>query len=104
VAIQKSYPHEPEEEPPDRQRRRGKPGVLVWVWLVCGGVGALLFMGCACAGGVTLLWYQSRTNPRVTDENYNKLHLDMTEAEVKAVMGEPNATAEAYFDCGRYSH
>jgi hypothetical protein len=69
--------------------------VPAWVWLVCGGFGGLLLMGCAC-GGAALLWLQGRTNARVTEENYNKLHAGMTEAEVKAVLGEPNATAEAY--------
>jgi hypothetical protein len=102
VTIQRPHPHDAEDEQPDQQRRRGKPGVPVWVWLVCGGFGAFLLLACGC-GGVTLVWFQvwvqGHTNAQVTEENYNKLlRLGMTKVEVKAVMGEPNATAEGYKD------
>jgi hypothetical protein len=41
---------------------------------------------------------QSPYNARVTEENYKKIRPGMTVAEVKAILGEPNATAEAYED------
>jgi hypothetical protein len=91
---------------PQRPRRIDKAGVPVWIWLLCGAFGVLLMMGCAGVVGALLLFrsdwiadkIHSPYNARVTEENYNKIRLGMTAAEVKAILGEPNATAEAYED------
>jgi len=98
VTIQRPDRRDAGGDQPHPRRPAGKLVVPLWVWLVFGGFGALLLMGCACGGVATLFWFQGRTNPRVTEENYKKLHTGMTEAEVKAVMGEPNANGEAYRD------
>src|SRR5262249_20598910 len=95
-----------EDQPPRRARYGKKRGVPVWIWLVCGGFGVLLMLGCAGIVGALLLFrgdwvarkMQKPDNARGTEENYNKIRLGMTAAEVKAIFGKPNATAEAYED------
>jgi len=87
-----------DEEGPPRRKRRKKGGVPVWVWLAAGGVGLLLF--CGCFGTVGLLFATGTfgggsglppglVGTRITWDNYNRLHRNMTEAEVRAILGPP---------------
>ena len=75
------------------QRPPAKAGVPVWVWLLRGGLVLVMLFG----GVGVFLWVRAGSvNPNVTEANYKKIHAGMTQAEVKAILGEPNATWEAY--------
>jgi len=87
-----------EEEERPRRRGRKKGGVPLWVWLTAGGVALLLFCGCfgtvgvlfatgAFAGGSGLPAALAGTP--ITWDNYNRLHRNMTEAQVRAILGSP---------------
>lgn len=71
-----------------------KKGIPLWAWLVGGGGALLLLCGGCCIGGFALapgmmglkVGAQSTT---VTQANFDQIKAGMTEAEVKAIMGEP---------------
>lgn len=85
-----------DEERP-RKRRAKKGGVPLWVWLTAGGVGLLLFCGCFGTVGVLVGagafggsgWTSIAGGTRITWDNYNRLHRNMTEAQVRAILGPP---------------
>jgi hypothetical protein len=80
----------------DRGPRKGhkvkKGATPVWVWLAVGGGGLVLLMCCGVGGIVALMTFGSR----VTMENYEKIKADMTEEQVKAILGEPTETTEVF--------
>jgi predicted Zn finger-like uncharacterized protein len=84
-----------EEEPGQVVRPpRKKGGIPLWVWLVGGG-GIFLFLCCG-GGGVVGFFLMRGTDlfgNRVTKENFDKIKTGMTEAEVKAILGEPTESA-----------
>jgi hypothetical protein len=90
---------EPEEEPEEdrpakRKKKKKKPqkkGVPLWVWLTASGLG-LLFLMCLGCGGV--FWYVGSSmanvgSGNVTFFNYLKIQKGASEADVKAILGEP---------------
>jgi predicted Zn finger-like uncharacterized protein len=73
-----------------REVRRKKGGLPAWVWIV-GGIGvAVLLLGCAGGGGLIIWLASASLTNKVTEENYNKIKTGMSEAEVKAILGEPS--------------
>jgi hypothetical protein len=89
---------EPEDDEPEDvrsvKRKKKKPkkkGVPLWVWLTAGG-GVFLLLCCAgCAG---FGYYITNTvlnagSGSVTFLNYNKIQQGASEAQVKAILGEP---------------
>jgi len=85
---------EADDRPRPRDVRRKKGGLPTWVWVV-GGIGAaVLLLGCLGGGGL-LVWLGSRSlTNRVTEENYQKIKPGMSEAQVKAILGEPTAVED----------
>lgn len=78
-----------------REVRRKSGGIPVWVWIV-GGIGAaVLLLG--CAGGGLIIWIASSGSlgNKLTEENYKKIKIGMTPAEVKSILGEPNQDINA---------
>jgi LSD1 subclass zinc finger protein len=83
-----------------------KTGVPVWVWLAAGGGAFLLLCVCPCSVG-TYMWYAGAnwlsnlpslsSGDKVTKENYDKIKKDMSEAEVKTILGEPLFTTDESF-------
>jgi ribosomal protein S27E len=93
-------PEEPEEQPRRRGRRRkAKRGVPLWVWLLIGG-GGLAFL--ALAGVVVALLVLPGSSfsltSRVSFENYEKLEIGMTEAELEQILGTPTERIDDYAD------
>ena len=87
-----------DEEEDERPRRKTKPkpkkgGIPVWVWLVGGG--GILLMLLVCGGGVGL-WAVGvfRFGNTVTKENYEKIKDNMSEAEVRAILGRPTEVGD----------
>lgn len=68
-----------------RPKKKGMPtGLLVGL-----GIGVfVLLLGCLGGGGV-LLWLYGPFGNKVTQANYDKIQTGMSEAEVKAILGEP---------------
>jgi predicted Zn finger-like uncharacterized protein len=83
-----------EDRPAPRPARVKKSGLPTWV-LVVGGCGALVLL-VGCLGGVgTIAWLAtSGLRNKVTEENYKKIQMGMSEAEVKAILGEPTAVED----------
>jgi predicted Zn finger-like uncharacterized protein len=80
---------EDEDRDEPRAPRRKQKGMPAWL-LVVGGVGAfVLMLGCLGCGG-SLLWIYGPFANKVTQENFNKIQNGMSEAEVKAILGEPH--------------
>ena len=85
---------EPEEDRPVKRKKKKKPvkkGVPLWVWLVGGGVG-LMFLLCLGCGG--FFYYIGSTvlnagSGRITLLNYAQVREGASEAQVKALLGEP---------------
>ena len=82
-----------EDDRPIRRKKKKpvKKGVPLWVWLTAGG-GLFLFLCCAGCGG--FMWYIGNTvvnigSGNVTFLNYLKIQKGASEAEVKAILGEP---------------
>ena len=71
-----------------------KSGLPTWL-LIVGGCGTLVLL-VGCLGGIgTIAWFASGSmRNKVTEENYNKIQMGMSEAEVKAILGEPTATED----------
>jgi hypothetical protein len=67
-----------------------KKGFPTWVWLAGGGVGLLLL--CGCGGGITALLMNMGGG--VSKANYDKITKDMTEADVKKLLGTPTMTGD----------
>lgn len=83
-----------DDRPRPREIRRTKGGVPAWVWIV-GGIGvAVLLLGCAGGGGLIIWLASGSLTNKVTEENYKKIKLGMSEAEVKAILGEPTAVED----------
>lgn len=88
-------PREGEEErPAPRPASVKKGGLPTWL-LIVGGCGTLVLL-VGCLGGIgTIAWFAtSSMRNRVTEENYNKIQMGMSEAEVKAILGEPTAVED----------
>jgi LSD1 subclass zinc finger protein len=89
---------DPDAGPADAAAPPKKTGVPVWVWLAAGGGAFLLLCVCPCSVG-TYMWYAGAnwlsnlpsvsSSDKVTMENYDKIKKDMSEADVKAILGEP---------------
>jgi hypothetical protein len=86
---------EEEEARPIKRKKKKlkKKGVPLWVWLTAGG-GLFLFLCCAGCGG--FVWYAYSTvanagSGSVTFLNYLKIQKGASEAQVKAILGEPMA-------------
>jgi hypothetical protein len=79
-----------EDGGPRKDRKVKKAGMPVWVWLAIGGGGLVLLLCCGVGGVVALMTFGSR----VTMENYEKIKADMTEDQVKAILGEPTEQSE----------
>ncbi|HTU21004.1 MAG TPA: outer membrane protein assembly factor BamE [Gemmataceae bacterium] len=79
------YDDDRDEPRRPRRKKKGMPtGLLIGL-----GIGVfVLLLGCLGGGGV-LLWLYGPFGNKVTQENYNKINTGMTEAEVKAILGEP---------------
>jgi hypothetical protein len=84
---------EPEDNRPAKRKKKKiqKKGVPLWVWLTAGG-GVFLLLCCAGCGG--FIWYIGSTvlnagSGSVTFLNYNKIQQGASEAQVKAILGEP---------------
>jgi len=78
----------------DRPRRRGRgrrAGIPVWVWPVIGGV--VLFV-LTLVGGIVFLVATGTLGTKVTQENFNKLQMGMTETQVKAILGTPTEVTD----------
>ena len=73
-----------------------KTGTPLWVWLVGGG--AILLLGCCgVCGGLGYWGYQTAASAgsgSVTLLNYAQIQKGMSEAQVKAILGEPARRAE----------
>jgi predicted Zn finger-like uncharacterized protein len=70
-----------------RRKKQGMPTGL----LIAGGISVfVLLLGCLGGGGA-LLWIYGPFANRITKENFDKIQNGMTENEVKAILGEPNA-------------
>ena len=76
---------EPERDRP-RRRRRAK-GAPLWVWLVSGGVGLVLLLGCCGIGGV--IGWTMLSGWNVSLDNYNRIQPHMTLDQVEAILGRP---------------
>jgi hypothetical protein len=87
---------EQEEESEDRFRRKPKKGVPVWVWLVSGGVGLVLLLGCCGVGGI-VVWSAAGGGGPVSVNNYNQLKKGMSPAQVQAILGPPTTTLQFGF-------
>ena len=87
-----------EEDAEEGAAKPKKKGVPVWVWLASG-AGVLVLV---CCGGCTGLYYAlpgmvsgmlgvqtGGESASVTMANYNQIKKDMTEADVKGIMGAP---------------
>jgi phage FluMu protein Com len=84
---------EEEEERPIKRKKKKlkKKGVPLWVWLTAGG-GLFLFLCCAGCGGY--IWYIGSSvvnagSGSITFLNYTKIQKGASEAQVKAILGEP---------------
>src|SRR5262249_17790521 len=73
----------PRDREPDGRLRRGPGGGMLLLWLALGG-GVLLL---SAAGFVAVFLWGGFGPDRVTPQNYTQLRLDMTEAEVVAILG-----------------
>ena len=83
-----------DRDEPRRPRPKKKGGMPTGL-LIGLGIGVfVLLLGCLGGGGV-LLWIYGPFANRVTRENFDKINNGMTEAEVKAILGEPNALNDA---------
>ncbi len=71
----------------DLDQPRKKSGGMLWL-LVAGGGGVALLLLLGCGGG---LWYvmSGGVNNAITEANFDKLRMGMSEAEVQAVLGTP---------------
>ncbi|HVS37159.1 MAG TPA: hypothetical protein VMS17_16475 [Gemmataceae bacterium] len=77
-----------EEEEERGSRFRKKKGVPPWVWLVSGGVGLVLLLGCCGVAGIFgWMWFGGMS---VNMDNYNKIQGRMTQAQVQQIMGTPS--------------
>lgn len=77
-----------------RRRRPKKTGIPTGL-LVGLGIGVfVLVLGCLGGGGV-LLWLYGPFSNKVTPENFEKIHIGMSEAEVQSLLGQPNVANEA---------
>ncbi len=83
------------DAPPAKPKKKGTP---LWVWLVSG-AGVLFLL---CCGGCTGLYFavpgmlglhQGAESTSVSSANYDKIQKDMTEDQVKGILGEPTITA-----------
>ncbi len=85
-----------EEDEEERERRfRRKPkkgGVPLWVWLVSGGVGLMLLMGCCGVSGL-IVWSMAGGSGPVSVSNYNQLKRGMTPAQVHNILGPPSTAS-----------
>ncbi len=80
---------EDEDERERRFRRRPKKGgVPLWVWLVSGGVGLMLLMGCCGVVGL-IVWSMAGGSGPVSVSNYNQLKRGMNPAQVHNILGPP---------------
>lgn len=86
-------------EPGDASRvERPKKKTPLWVWLVSA-AGVLLLLSCGCCG--TLVYFapnmlglkQGAESNSVSSANYDKIQKDMTEDQVKSILGEPTIQA-----------
>ncbi len=88
---------EDEEERENRFRRRPKKGgVPLWVWLVSGGVGLLLLLGCCGVGGL-VVWSMAGGSGPVSINNYNQLKRGMNPAQVHNILGQPTVSTPNIF-------
>jgi len=82
-----------EERPTPRPTSVKKGGLPTWVFIV-GGCGALVLL-VGCLGVGTIVWFAtSSMRNKVTEENYNKIQMGMSEAQVKTILGEPTAVED----------
>jgi hypothetical protein len=82
----------------DRPAAPRKGGIPLWVWLAGGGGLALLVL---VVGVVVILLASGAVGNKVTAENYQKLKMGMSEAEVRAILGNPSESADAGAFLGR---
>ena len=82
-----------EERPAPRPARAKKGGLPPWL-LIVGGCGVLVLL-VGCLGVGTIVWFAtSSMRNKVTEENYQKIQMGMSEAQVKAILGEPTAVED----------
>jgi hypothetical protein len=81
-----------EEEGEKKPARKRMP---TWAWVAIGG-GALFLVCCGCGGpiGYVAMYGFPGAGGVVTKANYDKIKKEMTEAQVKAILGEPSMTGE----------
>jgi hypothetical protein len=79
-----------EAEPPRRReprvRRPPPKGVGMWVWLLAGGA-VLALVGVAIGVLVVAL---GSTSDRISERNFRKLKVGMTQEEIVEILGEPD--------------
>ena len=93
-------PEQPAERPRPRRRRKEGGGVPVWVWLLLLGGGGLGFLAVGGVVAALLLWPGSgfSLTSRVSLENYEKLEVGMTEAELEQILGKPTERIDDFAD------
>ena len=71
-----------------------KKGIPLWVWLVSGGglLVVLLCCGCGIGGFMMMNIKTGGQSENVSQANFDKITSGMTEAQVKAIMGEPTTS------------
>jgi SmpA / OmlA family len=79
------------------KRKKKKGGIPLWAWLVgSGGLLVLLCGGGCCIGSMfvpTMMGIkQGGESANVNQANFDKITSGMTEAQVKAIMGEPTTS------------
>ena len=95
-AARRDEDEEYEEERGNRFRRRPKKGgVPVWAWLVGGGVGLVLLLGCCGVGGL-VFWSMAGGSGPVSVSHYNQLKRGMSQAEVHNILGPPSVSTPMF--------
>jgi predicted Zn finger-like uncharacterized protein len=88
--VREGKPPRLRDEDDDRPAPRPKKKGGVPTGLLIGGIAALLLLlVCLGGAGAIVWWATGALRSTVTEENYAKLKMGMSEAEVKAVLGEP---------------
>jgi hypothetical protein len=95
-------PEDADDRPRPRRAAKAKGGIPLWVWLAGGGA-VVLFVGCLGGVGLIVWLVKGPLSNKVTSENYAKIQTGMTEAEARAILGEPTEDAGVNNPLGRNS-